>query len=245
MSRGKIKAANFDLNGLWSPWYTLHKTYAGLRDAYRHAGNTTALGVEIKFAEWAARLIEPMADADVQRMLDTEFGGMNEIFADLYADTGDRRWLNLSYRFEHRAVVEPLKRRDDPLDGLHGKHAGAEADRIRRAVRLLTASTHDQVAATFFWDPRGEPSPFVTGGTGKDDSSRARAPEPHRRRPHRGDVQRLQMLKRTRRCLRCSRTSSTGVRRAPRSSTTFSARSIRMTARCATMVPVGRGYRRE
>src|SRR5687768_15054900 len=24
VSRGQIKSANFDLNGLWSPWYTLH-----------------------------------------------------------------------------------------------------------------------------------------------------------------------------------------------------------------------------
>jgi DUF1680 family protein len=99
VSRGKIKAASFDLNGLWSPWYTLHKTYAGLRDAYRHTGNKTALDVEIKFAEWADRLIAPMSDADVQRMLATEFGGMNEIFSDLYADTGDKRWLELSYKF--------------------------------------------------------------------------------------------------------------------------------------------------
>ena len=46
VSKGNIKSANFDLNGLWSPWYTLHKTFAGLRDAYRHTGNRTALEVE-------------------------------------------------------------------------------------------------------------------------------------------------------------------------------------------------------
>ena len=55
VAKGNIRSANFDLNGLWSPWYTLHKTYAGLRDAYRYTGNKTALDVEIKFAEWAER----------------------------------------------------------------------------------------------------------------------------------------------------------------------------------------------
>src|SRR5215471_11101031 len=35
LANGTIKSSAFDLNGLWSPWYTLHKTYAGLRDAYR------------------------------------------------------------------------------------------------------------------------------------------------------------------------------------------------------------------
>src|SRR5439155_382286 len=57
LARGEIRSAAFDLNGEWSPWYTLHKTYAGLRDAYRHTGNRTALAVEIKFAAWAERIL--------------------------------------------------------------------------------------------------------------------------------------------------------------------------------------------
>src|SRR4029077_1288551 len=42
LSKGDIRSGGFDLNGMWSPWYVLHKTFAGLRDAYRHAGNKTA-----------------------------------------------------------------------------------------------------------------------------------------------------------------------------------------------------------
>lgn len=53
VAAGNIRSGSFDLNGLWSPWYTLHKTYAGLRDAYRYTGNKTALEVEIRFAAWA------------------------------------------------------------------------------------------------------------------------------------------------------------------------------------------------
>ena len=48
LANGTIKSSAFDLNGLWSPWYTLHKTFAGLRDAYRYTGNKTALDIEIK-----------------------------------------------------------------------------------------------------------------------------------------------------------------------------------------------------
>ena len=81
----------------------LHKTYAGLRDAYRFTGNRTALELEINYAKWAESIVGRMSDAQIQRMLNTEFGGMNEVFADLYADTGDPRWLALSYKFEHRA----------------------------------------------------------------------------------------------------------------------------------------------
>jgi DUF1680 family protein len=168
VSAGTIRSATFDLNGLWSPWYTLHKTYAGLRDAYRFTGIQTALEVETRFAEWAERLLKPMSDEQIQRMLNTEFGGMNEVMADLYADTGEKRWLDLSYRFEHRAVLDPLKRREDPLDGLHGNCQIPKL--IGSAARYAYAGSEaDAVAATFFWERVAHHHTFATGGHGKDE----------------------------------------------------------------------------
>ena len=120
LSKGEIRSAAFDLNGLWSPWYTLHKTFAGLRDAYRHTANRTALRVETKFATWAEGVLAPLDDAQIATMLNTEHGGMNEVLADLYADSGDRRWLDLSYRFEHHELTDALKRHQDNLNGKHG-----------------------------------------------------------------------------------------------------------------------------
>ena len=168
VSKGTIRAANFDLNGLWSPWYTLHKTFAGLRDAYRHTGNQTALDIEVKFAEWAATYLDPMDDATVQRMLATEFGGMNEMMADLYADTGNRRWLALSYKFEHKAVLDPLKRGDDPLSSLHGNTQVPKL--VGSAARYGYAGDKaDLTAATVFWDRVVNHHTFSTGGHGKDE----------------------------------------------------------------------------
>ena len=168
VSKGNIKAANFDLNGLWSPWYTLHKTFAGLRDAHRYTGNTTALETEVKFAQWAERYLAPMNDELIQRMLATEFGGMNEMMADLYADTGDRRWLQLSYRFEHKAVLDPLKRGEDPLNGLHGNTQVPKL--LGSAARYAAAGEKsDLAAATTFWDRVVYHHTFATGGHGKDE----------------------------------------------------------------------------
>jgi DUF1680 family protein len=62
LSKGEIRSGGFDLNGMWSPWYTLHKTYAGLRDAYRFTGNKTALELEVRFSEWAERVLAPLSD---------------------------------------------------------------------------------------------------------------------------------------------------------------------------------------
>jgi hypothetical protein len=168
VSQGNIRSGGFDLNGMWSPWYTLHKTYAGLRDAYRYTGNKTALEVEIKFSEWAEGIVSRLGDAQVQRMLNTEFGGMNEIFADLYADTGDKRWLALSDKFEHRSFLEPLQRHQDNLEGKHGntqvpKLLGS-ADRF-----AYTGAAADILAAGFFWDRVVQHHSFATGGHGKDE----------------------------------------------------------------------------
>ena len=168
LSRGEIRSAAFDLNGEWSPWYTLHKTYAGLRDAYRHAGNRTALDVEIKFAAWAERVLSRLDDAQLQHMMNTEFGGMNEVMCDLYADTGDARWLALSYKFEHRAFLEPLERHQDDLAGTH---ANTQIPKIvGSAARFLyTGTPADLLAAGFFWDRVVQHHSFSSGGHGKDE----------------------------------------------------------------------------
>ena len=168
LARGEIRSAAFDLNGEWSPWYILHKTYAGLRDAYRHTGNRTALAVEIKFAAWAERILSGLDDTQLQHMLNTEFGGMNEVMCDLYADTGDARWLALSYKFEHRAFLEPLERHEDDLAGTH---ANTQIPKILgSAARFLyTGTPADLLAAGFFWDRVVQHHSFSSGGHGKDE----------------------------------------------------------------------------
>ena len=168
VARGDIRSSGFDLNGMWSPFYTLHKLFAGLRDAYRFTGNRTALDLEVKFAAWAAGILSGLDDAQTQKMLNTEFGGMNEVLADLYADTGDARWLKLSYRFEHRAVLQPLKRHQDPLAGIHGN---TQVPKVmgNLARYAYTGDPADGYAASYFWDQIVEHHSFATGGHGKDE----------------------------------------------------------------------------
>lgn len=168
VSKGNIRSGGFDLNGLWSPWYVLHKTFAGLNDAYRYTGNRTALEVETKFAAWAEGILGKLDDAQLQKMLNTEFGGMNESLADLYADTGDKRWLALSHRFDHKAVIDPLAHQQNVLPGLHGN------TQVPKLLGSLTryAYTGDKTdgdAAHFFWDVLVNHHSFATGGHGKDE----------------------------------------------------------------------------
>jgi DUF1680 family protein len=168
LGRGIIRGSSFDLNGLWSPWYVQHKIFAGLRDAYRYTGNKTALEVEIKFAGWAEGILSKLNDEQIQRMLATEFGGMNEVLADLYADTGDPRWLKLADKFFHRAVVEPLAAGQDILPHKHGNTQVPKL--LGNFVRYLyTGSETDAKAARFFWQQVALHHSFATGGHGKNE----------------------------------------------------------------------------
>jgi DUF1680 family protein len=168
LAKGIIASGGFDLNGMWSPWYVQHKLYAGLRDAYRLTGNRTALEVEIKFAAWADGILSKLTDAQIQKMLATEFGGMNEIMADLYADTGDARWLKTCDYFEHHAIVDPLARHKDILGGQHGN---TQVPKLLGDLKryLYTGNETNGSAAKFFWDEVAFHHSFATGGHGKDE----------------------------------------------------------------------------
>src|SRR6266849_3796331 len=168
LAEGNIRSSFFDLNGLWSPWYTLHKTYAGLRDAYRFTGNRTALELEIKYAAWAETILSKLDEAQTQKMLNTEFGGMNEVLADLYADTGDKRWLDLSHHFDHHAVLDPLARREDILAGLHGN---TQAPKLLGYLEryIYAGDKKDGAASEFFWDAVALHHSYATGGHGRDE----------------------------------------------------------------------------
>jgi DUF1680 family protein len=168
LTKGIIESGGFDLNGMWSPWYVQHKLFAGLRDAYRLTGNRTALEVEIKFAGWADGILSKLTDAQIQKMLATEFGGMNEVMADLYGDTGDSRWLKACQYFEHRSIITPLAQHKDILAGKHGNTLVPKllGDLM---YYIYTGNATNGSAANFFWDQVVYHHSFATGGHGKDE----------------------------------------------------------------------------
>ncbi len=168
LTKGIIRSGGFDLNGMWSPWYVQHKIFAGLRDAYRYTGNRTALDVEIKFASWAEGILAPLSDEQIQRMLATEFGGMNEVLADLYADTGDRRWLALAGKFHHVAIIDRLAEMKDILPGIHGN---TQVPKLYGALKvyMYTGNETEGAAAKYFWDEVTQHHTFATGGNTRNE----------------------------------------------------------------------------
>ncbi|MEO8253621.1 MAG: beta-L-arabinofuranosidase domain-containing protein, partial [Flavobacterium sp.] len=91
--KGDIDGSTFGLNNTWVPIYNIHKLFAGLRDAYEITGNEQAKKVLIGLGDWFIELIKPLSEEQIQKILDTEHGGINETFADLYIITKDKKYL--------------------------------------------------------------------------------------------------------------------------------------------------------
>lgn len=147
VAEGRVEA----VNGKWVPWYNLHKTYAGLRDAWLLTGNRQAREILVRCGDWCARILSGLSDAQMQRMLGQEHGGMNEVLADLYAITGDEKYLLLARRFCHKAVLDPLTRHEDQLTG---KHANTQIPKVIGLERIATLAgdTNADSGACYFWE---------------------------------------------------------------------------------------------
>ena len=147
------------------PWYTMHKILAGLRDAYLHTGNAEALTVLVRLADSLGALIAPLDTAQMQRMLEVEHGGMNEVLADLAALTDTPKYLGWANMFSHRALLEPLSHSRDVLNGLH---SNTQIPKVLGFLRLyeITGQEDHRRAAGFFWKTIVGNRTYATGGHG-------------------------------------------------------------------------------
>ena len=158
--------------GSWAPFYNLHKMYAGLRDAWLYYGNEQAKKLFLGFCDWAIDLTADLSDAQMERMLDNEHGGMNEVLADAYAITKEPKYLFAAMRFSHHRLLTPMSQRQDCLDNMHANTQVPKVVGFERISELASlypmkhcwlASNGDKIcgstnfepyheAANYFWD---------------------------------------------------------------------------------------------
>jgi len=154
---------------VWAPYYTLHKIMAGLLDVHERCGNAQALDVLVKMAGWVKLRMDRLSEEQRQAALETEFGGMNEVLANLYAVTGNPEHLRLARYFDHRAVFDPLARGEDKLDGLHANTQIPKAIGAAREYEL-SGETRYRDIASFFWERVARHRSYVTGGHSDNES---------------------------------------------------------------------------
>jgi DUF1680 family protein len=150
MAAGKIKAGGFSLGDRWVPLYNLHKLFAGLRDAYLIAGNEKAKAMLVKLSDWFISVTSKLTDDDMQQILKTEQGGINEVFADVAAITGDHKYLIMARKLSHKVILLPLLQEKDSLNGLHANTQIPKVIGFERIAELDGDAAWSKAAA-FFW----------------------------------------------------------------------------------------------
>ena len=154
---------------VWAPFYTLHKIMAGMLDMHRLAGNATARDVLEGMATWVARWTQPLGDAHMARVLEREYGGMNELLYEFAALTGESRWRELARRFDHERIFAPLAAGRDELQGLHVNTTIPQVIGAARGFEV-TGERRLREVSSYFWHTVTGRRCYCTGGTSNGES---------------------------------------------------------------------------
>ncbi len=189
MSGGYLSAfpaSQFDVletkffEGIWAPYYTIHKILAGLIDAHEQTGNRQALAVATRMGEYFESRISKLTPEAIEKMTRTdykgnpvnEYGGVAESWLALYRLTGQERYLRLARVFMREWFIAPLAAGEDRLEGLHANTHIAQAISLAQAAQLTRDARLHQ-AADFFWRSVTERHSFALGGNAVDEKFKA------------------------------------------------------------------------
>lgn len=149
---------------VWAPFYTLHKIMAGLLDMHQRCGNEQALDVLRGMVTWVRRWTQPLGEAQMARVLEREYGGMNDVLYNFSAITGSEEDFALAHRFDHERIFGPLAGFRDELKGLH---VNTTIPKIIGAARRyeITGESRYRDVAEYFWREITAHRSYCTGGT--------------------------------------------------------------------------------
>ncbi len=154
----------------WVPWYTMDKILMGLIDAYKYGDNEKARQVASSLGDWVYHRAEHW-DNDLQtRVLNIEYGGMNDALYELYKLTGKENHLLAAHKFDEDSLFEPISKGENILAN---KHANTAIPKFIGALnRYRTLGEKERFyfkASESFWDMVLREHTYVTGGNSEDE----------------------------------------------------------------------------
>ena len=147
------------------PWYCQHKILAGLRDAYVYGRNTDARDMFLKLCDWSILVTSTLSEDQMQRMLGTEHGGMNETLLDAYVLTNDAKYLTAAKRFTHKQMLDGMQEPSPTF--LDNRHANTQVPKYIGMERIYEAdasATAYRKAAENFWQDVTQNRTVCIGG---------------------------------------------------------------------------------
>ena len=117
----------------------------------------------MRFGDWCEKTTSGLSDAQMQQMIGTEYGGMNEVLADIYAITGDKKYVEAGQTLQPSGRVRPLENHQDRLTGLHANTQIPKIVGMERIAALVQDATL-HAGADFFWDTVTQHRSVAFGG---------------------------------------------------------------------------------
>ncbi len=148
----KFKGGNAGAqSGYWVPWYNIHKTYAGLRDAWMYGGIDKAKTMFLSLCDWGITITNGLNDSAMESMMGTEYGGMNEVYADAYEITKNSKYLDAAKKWSHKWLLNAMAANNDVLSN---KHANTQVPKVVGFARVaeLSGDKTYKAGAETFWD---------------------------------------------------------------------------------------------
>ncbi len=134
-------------DGIWAPYYTLHKLIAGFLDAYTYTGNTEALEAAKALGKWTHNRLSACGQEKLTKMwamyIAGEFGGFNESMAQLYIyakadnDPDADIYLEGAKLFDNTEFFNSLAAN---VDSIQKKHANQHIPQIIGAMEIYEAT---------------------------------------------------------------------------------------------------------
>ena len=155
---------------IWAPYYTLHKILAGLLDCRRAFQSETAKTAAAELGDWVCARLSRLSHDKLATMwglyIAGEFGGMNDVMAQLFLLTGEKRYLAAARMFDNDKLFYPMEQRVDTLNGMH---ANQHIPQIIGAMRIFEATGEARYyrIASYFWDIVTKDHIYAIGGTGE------------------------------------------------------------------------------
>lgn len=156
------------LTTVWAPYYTIHKIMQGLLDQYAVAGNSKALEMVVRMANYfSVRVMNVIQKYSIERhwtSLNEETGGMNDVLYQLHTITGDLKHLTLAHLFDKPCFLGLLAVQADSISGFHSNTHIPVVVGAQMRYEVTGDVLYKQIA-TSFMDIINSSHSYATGGT--------------------------------------------------------------------------------
>lgn len=161
---GTFTTTNPFVNRTWEPVYIMNKIMLGLYNMYQLCGIQEAKPILAKMADWFGyEVLDKLDHENIQKLLVCEHGSINESYIDVYAMTGDKKYLDWANKLNDEDMWVPLSKGEDILNGWH---ANTQIPKFTgfNAVYRYTDNKAYYNAANLFWDIVAQKHTWVNGG---------------------------------------------------------------------------------